>query len=780
MLKVDLTTIIRSLSKNGFYVFANVVSLAVGLAICVIGYFNYHFNHNFNDFFSQADTIYKISLSDKKSGRILSQTPLALQEQLAKHPSMKAFRFTYGSGTSKVNQRLYPERIGFCDEEFLRSLQYPDSGDDPVFFRGQEDLILSEATARRLFPDGSALGRQVQLAFEGKERTYEVAAVIAEWPNNTSFHFSMLLPMSTYRDAMNIDRNDWKHWVDATFVHTLVSRSSIQLELAQHLTIINQRNPGREVDAFRLDNLHEWPGKAQNLSGNVFRNSLHPASVLGTISSAVFVLLLASFNFINTNLTLVGKRLKEMAVKKMLGATRWHLTRALFLENLLLLVAALVLSVVVSYYLFPRYNAMFAFNIVQFQFLDWMPFLVVATTLMGLVIFINAGYPALYINRISALEVFRHTWKVGRAGLIFVVLLVFQFSICIYNLFSLFVFTENALYQQNLDRGYKYEQVLNIPIEDPADLASLRDALKAKSQVTVVTNAGDLIGFSHGEAITEIDGEEHFVANLQVGSTYLQALRVQLLDGRFFFEGEAPGKSVLVNEEFQRQLGKPLAGTRISINGQAHKVIGLVKDFNLKTILLDNKIRPTVITLNPEEAARYLVIAYEGKDEALRQLATDTWYKLFPNKLFNGFFQEKVIEPLDETNNIILNINGFVAIAALLICIVGLYSMVSLTIQARIREFGIRKVLGASVLTVAYLINRPVIMVLAVASAVGLVGGFLFINNLLDIIYAYHLAISLRHFLIPLIVILFAVLFSILARVYAAAKENPVAQLRSE
>lgn len=781
-------TTVRSLRKNTFYVLANLISLGVAFALMIIGYFNYEFNHSFNRFFPDADRIYKInSARDGITGqRSMGISPLALGTYMAEElGEERVSRIHYSSAIIRNDDELVRKRLAYIDPSFLQMFPFPDIEGQITRLDNRSGIIITEDLALSLFDRVDVVGEEVNFHDEmiGK-RIYRIDAVVDDFPRNISFRFDILMQFDEYLDHSDIERNSWSEWVDATFVSSASEandRSEI-VELANaYLDIQNEQNPTRKVINYELDSVLSWPQIENELYQSRFVGVLHPASVLGTISSAVFILLLACFNFINISISLSGRRLREIAMRKVLGGTKNSIVIQFMIENIVMVLISIVLAIAIAFWLIPSYNALFEYNIVQFRFLNWTPFILFSVVIFCLVILIAGGYPAFYISRFPSLMIFRQKAQVGGSGKLLSVLVALQFVICFYNVFSLMVFVENASYQETLDRGYDVRQVLNIPVADETQYNLLKAELGDHEQITNFGGTKHLIGFHSVPKKIQIRGEELELATLKVGEGYLETMKVRLIKGRELRNGDEERAVVLVNELMENILGGDAVGQNIRLGEQVVKVVGVVEDFNLRTILLDNDIKPAVISSGGMESVKYLSLRGRfDEDREMLLLAEQKWYELFPDELFEGFWQENVIRPLRQTNNIIININGFVAVMAILISVLGLYATVSLAIGRRIKELGIRKVLGATFWQITYVLNSRLFLILTVSSVLGLIGGYLFISDLLDIIYAYHINIGLRHFVVPVLLILMIVLASIGWKVGNAVKENPVKQLRTE
>lgn len=780
-------TSIRSLRRSSFFVIANVFCLGLAFALVVIGYFNFDFNNNFNAFFDDAGHIYKVNgiregvHAQQKTGT----SPMALKQYLdTMEDDMLVSRFQNGHLAARVGDELINQQVGFVDPAFLQIFRYGGLNDISPSLSNKGEVVITEEAAIKIFDDPDVVGKSLTLILPGEiESSFTVSSVIKTFPLNTSFRFSILLSFEDYIDIYQLDRGDWSSWVDGTFVKLQSKRDKVLIQgrFLSSLPLINDHNKSKRLSALSLDSLLDWPSEEMDLYQRAFVGVLHPASVLGTISSAVFVLLLACFNFINISITLSHKRLQEIALRKVLGAFRGSIIAQFMIENALLVFIALGIAWVISMLLIPEYNALFSFNLVQFEFLNWGPFLMSTAVLVVIVISIAGGYPSLYISSFSSLHIMRNRLKLGGKNKFLMILLTLQFVICFYNVFSLIVFVENAQYQSELSRGYQIEELINIPIDASTQYTDLASSLAENPRVTHISGTHNLVGFDIDEAEIGYHSDQYEVARLGVGEGYLENLRLKFINGRSLQLGDDIIRRIVVNQTFMNMFSNDLLHESITMDNQKYMIIGVVEDFNIETILLDKKIKPLIIYLSSKEDFQYLTArVLPGLSNQVEEELKALWYGLYPNKLFQGFLQEKVLKQLHETNHIVISINGFVAISALIISILGLYTTISLSIQRRIKEFGIRKALGASFLNIAYILNRRIMYMLLIASLLGLVGGYLFIDNLLDVIYAYHISISLRHFIYPIFVIFMVVIASVIWKVYEAATENPVKQLRSE
>lgn len=779
-----ILTSLRTLQRNKFFVGVNLFSIAVAFSLVTIAYFNIEFNRDFNKVFENAHQIFKVNASKLTADgeRLMGISPLPLATALQNDlEGVTASAYHRQNSLVKLEDQLFRESVAYVDDQFFDIFSQPLLSGETAQFRQETEVFLTEEVAIKLFGDSTAIGHTIQLVdAHGKKTPFTVAGVLKDLPRNSSFLHSIIAPFSHYLQANELENEDWSTWVDATFFKTERAGDLAPL-LNRYLPIQNEVNEGLQVAHYEISNILDWAAFENSMLHGSFMGYLHPASVLGTVSSAITVLLLACFNFVNTSIAISRKRLREIGMRKVLGSRKKDLRIQFLVESGLQMLIAMALSGLVTMILIDPYNAMFNFEIVEFERINLAPFLGFAA-LTWLITSLMAGmYPAFYISKFRSVEIFRNRVRFSGKNLFTRILLTFQFVVCVYNVFSLILFTQNAQYQEGLDRGYEVRSSINIPLTQPAQFAALKPALEKMPEVTEVTGTVHPIGFSLQNRTISHLGEEIDVAAVQVGEKYLEALKIRLAEGSFFTPNQSGNEQyVLINQMLYNQLGESTLNEWVSLNDKRYTVIGVVDDFNLRPIMLDNKIRPTVIFYAPESTYKYANVVVEGKALVMDKKLQTVWAGLYPDELYLGFLQEDVMDDVRQTNQITISINGVVAVITLLISALGLYALVYLNIQSRIKEFGVRKVLGASIGQILYLLNRQVIVMLAIAGVLGLVAGRMVISQILDIVYAYHKEIEVNNYIWPLLITFGIAIASIGWRALQSARQNPVEQLRTE
>ncbi|MEM8893480.1 MAG: FtsX-like permease family protein [Bacteroidota bacterium] len=778
-------SVIRQWRKNSLYITLNILSLSAGIGLSIVALLNANFNLSFNHFYEDAAQVYRvIAIADAPNtgdriGKIPEPVAEILQGQVAgveHYSSYRKDRLTF-----RIKDRMYEESIGFIDDHFLSVFEYPDSDVLSSTDLATNSIILSHELAIKWMGTIDCIGQSVELIQQdGTVQQLQITQVLPPTPDNISFRFTALMSMDWLEKPDPVTR---AVQMDGLFVKT--SPSVQQADIEQRINLLTANHAELlsryDIQSLELVSILDWPHEESEIKQSSFMQSLHPASVLGTFATAISILLLASFNYVNTSIAIAQRRIKEMAVRKVMGAGNKQLQAQWWFENFLTIGIAILLGCLLAYMLIPAYNAMLEISVIDLSFIPVIPVLFLLFITWVMIGLLCGLYPALLIARFNALEALIKRTKLKSNGVIAKVFITLQFCLTIYTLYCLFVFVENGRYVSNLDRGYTIDGVINVPLNEPRQFEQLANALRAETYARDVSGTYDAVGFNSRETNLTYQQSDYEAVVLSVGFEYINTLNLRLMQGESFTGNSWNNNVVIINEMLAENLNDPLNKT-ITLNGQLMTVIGVVEDFAHKPIMLGNKLKPVVMIPARPDHYRYLSFRSAGQTDmySLDQQVSDLWYTLFPDKLYQGFLQEKVLKPIRTTTSITLTINTISAVLSVLISMIGLYSLMSLHIQKHIKEFGIRKVLGARVSNITFMINREIMVYLAIATVLGIFASDQVVNAVLDIVYSYHISTGVHHWGYPVIFMIFIILITIGKLVWRAASTNPVHHLRSE
>jgi ABC-type antimicrobial peptide transport system permease subunit len=551
--------------------------------------------------------------------------------------------------------------------------------------------------------------------------------------------------------------------------------------IQKYSSVNNEIVESWKINDFYLLHFKKQKNEARFVHAYTTRAGLPISALYGSLIMNTLILLVACFNFTNTSLAYANKRLKEIGIRRTFGGVRWQIIKQFFIENFILCTLALILSIELANTWVGWMNAQWPIEIELFKFNNWQ----LTTNLILLLIAVSViagAYPAFYVSRFHPTEILKGKLKLKGTNNLKRILLTWQFAFSIMAIFSGIVLTQNAQYQKTLDWGFDKENAIVIPLQGEGDYEILKNELANAESVQSISGTIHNLGYGSSSTTIEIDGETHSSEFIKVGDNYLPTIGCKIISGRNFLLNSQNdiAESIIVNKDFVKTFDiKDPLNQSIQMDNKSFNIVGVVQDF--MPYGLFSPIKPSIIRVVPEIEYQHLVIRADADNlSGILASAQTTWKSQFPHKPFEGFYMEEVAYQAKETNKGIQIQFGIMAIFALFLSVTGLYSIVSLTVNKRIKEIGIRKVLGASVQSVMKLLNREFGIILLVATILGCVGGYYFMDMFLSDIFTYHKEIGPLSFIVATLIIFIPTAFTSGLKIYQVAGRNPTESLRYE
>lgn len=793
MIKNYLTVSLRNLIKNKFYLFINVAGLGLALATCIVAYLNWQFGHDFDREHLNADKIYKVQVS-KASDQGMTDygtTPLPIgPSALNDISAVKMFvRYNNPNYIIQRDEKVFDKNIGFASDNFLDMFTYPMKMGDPSALKDKKKILLSTEMAEVYFGDSDPLGEILTLRNDDDEEfPFIVGGVFEKIPLNSSIYFDAITNFDNYLDITKVEKNDWGRFIAATFLYieTPEQAKTVNGLLANYIDIQNKARDDWKVTEYEMLPLLEFSKISNGLYSNWLNGGMHPAQLMAPPVMAFLILLIACFNFTNTSIAISSRRLKEIGIRKVMGGGKTQLIIQFMSENLMICATAIVLALAIANYLVPAYSAMwpnmdldvnFTQNIEMYFFLFGL--LILTAVLAG-------AYPAIYVSSFEPVKILRGTLRLGSTSRFSKVLLSSQYLFTIMALFAGVAFIQNANYQETLDLGFDRETIIGTRVDNHSDYLQLKSAMATNPDIEALVGTENHIGsWSYSRTLRNEDREiESFMLNF--GPNYMEAMDLEILQGRFFSEELKKSdtkNSLIVNERLAKDFGwtDPI-GKRVAIDDSTTlTVIGVVKDFYHNGFWRD--VDPYGMRLVEEESFNFVIAKVTGSTVTKSyHFLEEKWRETIPNKPFNGFYQEGLgsIKQAKEVNANIVIIFGFLSVISVILSAIGLFTLVSLNIIKRVKEIGVRKVLGAPIAHIVGLMNRPFAYMIFIGGTLGLGLGYFIVDILIDSIFKNHRPIDASTFLIPLSIILVISMLTSTIRIFGAAIKNPVDSLRYE
>jgi ABC-type antimicrobial peptide transport system permease subunit len=749
--------------------------------------FNYEFDRTHENF----DDIYRVTCFRDMEGREQEYgiVPASLGLVAGKEiPGIeKSARVMRAGSNVKVGVDIYNAQISFVDPEFLGIFTFPEVTGSLKSIDDHGSVLISRSMAETLYGKEYPVGKTLALMNEENEEfTYTVGAVFEDLPANSSFRIDIISHFDNFLFMWELNDTDWRFLVHAFFIQvpdrTVIP--SVTSSLKSYVTVQNEAREDFWINRFNIVPLKEVGANTREIWASMLFPSFHPAALIAPPVMALFILLIACFNFANTSIATFSKRLKEIGLRKTFGGQRRQLAAQFMIETLIICLLALVMGVAFARFLVPAYSSLWSYMDIELTLTEYPVFWVFLVVLVLLTGFIAGVYPAIHVSAFSPVNVLKGTNSLSGSGKLSGILLTLQFSISVVALVMGMVFAKNARYQETLDLGYDKEKLIAVPVV-PELYTLFRNSILSNPKIISAEGTQHHIGWGNYRRPVKYQQTQLEVDVMDIGAEYASTMGLRLVEGRLFDESRSAADrtngSIIVNQKFVNDFGwrEPVGQAITLYDTTTLTVIGVVEDFY--TSGLWEVIEPAMLRLTQNDEYWNMVVRAEPDNlAAVLEFMSEEWKKMGTNYIFRGIFQVDTMQEEKDINGSITKINLFLAITATLLSLIGMYNLVSLDVIRRTKEVGIRKIQGAPVPLIMYLLSKKFLIVLVIASAAGSIGGYYLSNMLLDSIWDYFIEIRAGIMLMAALIMISATLLTIIFKVGRAAMRNPVESLRYE
>ncbi|WP_128546005.1 ABC transporter permease [Larkinella soli] len=799
MFRNFLVTAWRNLTNHQMVTLLNIVGLALGVATCLLIGVWLRRELQFDDFHPAGHRIYRLSNTFKSESESFSQAPSgpAFGAQLPRQlPAVEAAcRIFRDQFKLKAGNEVFFESGGmFADSSFFRFFGFPlRLGRPEQVLETPNQIVLTEKTALRYFGRENPVGRTLLL-----DGTFPltVSGVAADPPIHSHIQFDFVIPVSFLRKQaqeqykLDID-NLWVGGWPNTYVR--LADPADPEGVGKRINEIAARNSRKEWKENRMSYQYFLqPIRDIHLKSHLrydAQNNGSLARVNVFTAVGLVVLLLACINYINLTTAGAVRRAKETAVRKVVGAVRGQLIRQFFLETLIVCTLAVSLGLVLVKGFLPLFSQWLG---QPYDFPLNGPNVLVLLLFIGLISAVAGLYPAAILSSFQPVTTLKgHVSRGIRGNLIRKGLVVFQFTITIALVASILIIGRQMKLIKNQALGFNGQAVLQVAFNgDPAVVqryAVLRKELLGHPHIRHVSKHNQSVvgGLGNGwTTTTNLKGEEISTSLYQfsVDTSYFATYDMKLVAGRFFSPAfpTDTARAVLVNEAAVRTFGwqKPenAIGKRFGKGENTRYVVGVVKDFNFES--LHKPVEALLIQYAREGSSLSLKIDAAHTDEVIAFLE-DKWRTLVPEVPLNYFFiDERIAQQYGDERKMEGVFYGFAGLSLLIACL-GLFGLSMFVVQRKVKEIGIRKVLGASVGSIVGLLSKDFVGLVLVAVLIASPIAWYVMEQWLQE-FAYRIRIEPGVFALAGLTALGVALLTVSFQALKAALMNPVKSLRSE
>jgi putative ABC transport system permease protein len=786
MLKYNLITSFRSISRNLSFSLINISGLALGLVLVIILFTWLRFEISFDKFHENADRIYRVvvEFKDKSASDNFADTPAPLGDALKKDiPEISDYiRFGYlGRMHVEYKNEESWEEIKLADPSIFKIFSFKLlSGNTETALSNPGSIVLNETKAKKYFGSKDPLGQTLRLGDSDIKSTYTVTGVMKDIPANSQIQFDFLGSFSELKNGLT-----WGIWNYTTYImaKNTGSFNSINSKLPAILNKIpNHENFQLHIQPLTSIHLHS-DLRDDLLTNTDLRNVFIISSIL------ILVLLLACINYMNLATARFIKRGKEAGLRKVSGATNSNLIMQFLFESFTITLSAFILALFLSYLIMPEIISFTGLPL-QIESLFRIKSLIELLLLVIFISLVSGSYPALMFSSINPVSALSDDLIVA-AGIsvkgLRIGLVVFQFFISITLIACTLIIKSQMEFIKNKNLGLNSDQVLSVPIYKTAIRPKYELFKKEILTSPLILSASAVMYFAEGrsgnqnvwwEGLPKEDNN-NIMSWLDADQDFLSTLKISLVKGEFFpADISHNGKIVYVlNELAVKRIGwKDPIGKQFDILGKG-EVIGVVKDFNFKS--LHNKLEPMAITYYPDAFDKLLIkISAENIPGALDFLKKK-WESLFPLNQFEYSFLSDDFQKLYKKETITYGIISYISLIALVISCIGLFGLVLFTINGRIKEIGLRKVAGSTTGRIVLMLNLEFIRWILLSFIISCPVIFYFMHNWLQK-FAYRINLSWWIFAVAGMITLIISFLTVSWHTWKFATKNPVECLKHE
>ncbi len=791
MLVLSLKIMWRGLKKNKFFSFLNIFALTLGLTcfLLIFSYARYEFTHD--TFHPDQERIFRIRLQDppgSERSQFFFPIAPALEAEIPEIELITQCCYAFDP-LVKVGQELHRISGLFADSNFLEVFRFPFRQSVGKPLAEPFSVVLTEIAAQRFFGNQDPMGKTLSFIIRGEPCDLTITGILMDPPNNTHFEFELLISFPTTQAlpqfSQLMEATRYRFPTNYIKLHTNASFNASTEKITEFLKTHASPDTGIGCSLQPINDIHLRPDNRDNSAVR----SIYLYIFLGLI-----ILFIAGVNYVNLSTARSTIRMREIGIRKTLGAQRRQLVKQFLGEAVILSTISFALSLVLLWFIYPAFNRLLDKNITLETLFSGPLWLIT----LGIILFVGIGagiYPALFLSSFQPVKVLKGTTQTiavtqYRPSRIRNSLVIVQFTVSVVLLIVMLFIHQQVHFIRTMETGFAKENIIEAWI--PQNAPAVRDRLLTNSAIQGVTTASNVISLSNrsdsgAESMPNFvhipetgSPYEFFAHHIKCDSAFLNVFQISLLEGRNFSDRVNESHSVIVNETFARQLGpgSPLL-KQVQIKGEDRdlSIVGIIRDFHFQT--LHHTIKPLALSYTRENfMTLYARIDGENSSGAM-DLIRKTTREINPDSLSPIVYLDDRLMSIYRVEQNQGQLLLVFSVLAVLIACLGLFGMAAFTVEQKTREISIRKVLGAGTGYLFLSLSRNSILIALIAIAAGWPLGFYFVNSWLAN-FVYHVPILPWTFFLTGLLVLLTVLLTSGTQLLRILHIDPVKTLKYE
>ncbi|WP_353721661.1 ABC transporter permease [Dyadobacter sp. 676] len=785
---------IRNLTRNKVFSLINIAGLSLGLTCCMLIVLYTKDEVSFDRFHKNKDHLYRIMVTsqDDRETRTFGSTN-AIHGPTFKQdiPEIREIvRAQSSSFIVRKGNNVLQENVLFADEPFFSVFSMPLlSGDPKTVLSDIHSIVLSEDLAEKYFGTKNAMGQTLNLKIGDEYEPFVVSGVAKRCPQNSSIQFDAVLPFK-YQEAKGWTDTEWLGFYMNTFMllhekadyHAVVAKMNRVSESKAMAEMAKNRDMKLHVvfDLMPFLDMH-----LQSESGDM-RNGLDHGSspIYSYILSgiAIFILLIACINFVNLTVARSLNRAKEIGVRKVVGGLRKQLIYQFMGESFLLSFIAFALAVALTQIVLPVFNELANKQLSLSYLMD--------TTLVSgyIALFVVTGlvagmYPALVLSGFSPVATLYNRTKLTQKNYITKGLVVFQFALSVCLVIGTIVIYSQFQYLTNKDLGYNDENLVSFSLGRGGPGKEVMEVMQNELRNTAGVASVAAFNGSYNGTGAKIDGRAIGFGYIGVDDHFLNTLQIPVLKGRNFSKAFStdPEDAIIVNEAFVKEAGlKNPVGQEVDFEWKQKKmkIIGVIRDYHYAS--LKDTIKPLVLTQDPRYRLGTIFAKLDSGDIPATMKAIEKIFRQHIKNLpFEYQFEDEANLRRYESEAKWKQMITFAAVLSIFVSCIGLFGLATFNAEMRVKEIGIRKVLGASVTSITALLSADFVKLVAISIIIAMPIAYYGANTWLQD-FPYRISMSWAYFAWAAVLAIMIAILTVSYQSIRAATLDPVKSLRTE
>lgn len=781
----------RNLMKSKVFSLINITGLTIGITVCMMIFLFIMNEFSVDNFHKNRDDIYRVMrtydaskvpapwLSGPYAPALEADYPKEIKKAVRIIPSNDLFSFE--------NISFNEKKVYLADSDFFDFFSFPlIKGNSSMVLKDPTSVVLTESTAKKYFGSvDNAMGKVLEM---NKRYQLKVTGIAKDIPSNSHLNFDMVVPLS------NFYNQPWFNvWVNNNnFTYVLLDKGVNKAQLEKQFPYFMEKYMGQDMERTGARfSLTLAPLKDVYFQqGSAFDPVKHgdKTVVFIFLSIAVLILLIACINFMNLSTIRAVERSKEVGLRKVMGALRGNLINQFIGESLLLTFISCLLSLGLLQLAMPFYNQLLGYSLTV-SFSSWPIYLFLA----GVVVLIGVlagSYPAFFLSSFSPIESLKGKLRLGKGGSQFrQVLVVTQFSISVLLIVGTIIITDQMSYVKNMQLGYHQDQTVVVPIDNEdidKHILSFKNELQNKQPIASVSlMSGEPGGFFDLFPFEAEGQRDVWTSRTEFADfDFVKTLGLKIIAGRDFSPQFATDSTdaVLINRTAaiklgitpDQAIGKWIKNTLR--DSTRRRIVGVVEDFNFLSL----KENMDALVISPAIDRRVALIRLKpGNIQSGIDAIKSVYNQVAPVYPFEYSFLDQKFDELYKTDLRQQTILSVFAGLAIFIACLGLFGLASFTATKRVKEIGVRKVLGSSVQSIVLLLSKDLLKPVLIATCIALPIGYVAMNKWLQS-FAYKTPLAWWIFALAACITFLIAFITIGLKAIKAARANPVNSLRSE